>query len=444
MIQSLSQHAGVNLGKENFWRTAQGAPFLLANNPFVAFQGRQCQLPECLSFDPEAAIIRPGARDPVFRYNYDDNPLFQTAETLARAGLAPLAIAKGASRAAADTVTGTYELGVNLAGTAAYQQLAQHGATEQAEYYFGEHRQAAVAAGRGLLQLGGAAGSLLTGTTGDAQYELLAQAGEGFVGGEGTWEERLGYGGFNVAGFFVGGAEANVAVKARQAARVTAINAAKNAERGAMAAEKLGQTAATKASQAAQGLPAKVLSPTACEKLAASKSAAESATQSYLPYRRGVNYSLESFENHVGAAPVAAESAGLKLRLQFEEGMDLRAFNRKAEALRRNIAEGTAVSNVPHGVSDAARRSVTRQYRRDLVRRIDSFYANNAAARESALAKLRASDIDHILDLQLGGRNARGNLKTLESFTNQRLGSQITEQLPIGESIPITDLEVFY
>ena len=122
--------------------------------------------------------------------------------------------------------------------------------------------------------------------------------------------------------------------------------------------------------------------------------------------------------------------------------MDLSAFQRKVGQLRVFVAEEKAISNVPHGVSDAARRAVTREYRRDLVSRINSFYADNAAARAGALQRLRESDIDHILDLQLNGLNVRRNLKELHSFTNQRLGSQIGGQLPAGQRVKIVEIEV--
>jgi len=122
--------------------------------------------------------------------------------------------------------------------------------------------------------------------------------------------------------------------------------------------------------------------------------------------------------------------------------MDPVGFQRKVNAIQRNIDQGRAVSNIPHGVSDAARRQLTQQYRRQLVNRIKSLYKNNPTAMRNALNKLKNSDIDHILDLQLGGGNVRSNLKTLESFTNQDLGRQISRQLPRGEQVPVTGLEV--
>ena len=73
------------------------------------------------------------------------------------------------------------------------------------------------------------------------------------------------------------------------------------------------------------------------------------------------------------------------------------------------------------------------------------FCGNFAGVRWSevdALQRLRQSDIDHILELQLNGQNARSNLKALHSRTNQLLGSQISQQLPVGQPIPIIEVRV--
>ena len=60
--------------------------------------------------------------------------------------------------------------------------------------------------------------------------------------------------------------------------------------------------------------------------------------------------------------------------------------------------------------------------------------------RANALAKLAESDIDHILDLQLGGTNSSRNFKTLHSYTNQELGRQFSRQLPRGTRVPVVGI----
>lgn len=100
------------------------------------------------------------------------------------------------------------------------------------------------------------------------------------------------------------------------------------------------------------------------------------------------------------------------------------------------------MSNLPHGISDAMRRRITRAYRADVAGRIKSMYSNNPPAMQNALQRLRNSDIDHILDLQLNGHNVRSNLKALHARTNQLIGSQISRQLPTGRQIRIIDIRV--
>jgi hypothetical protein len=99
------------------------------------------------------------------------------------------------------------------------------------------------------------------------------------------------------------------------------------------------------------------------------------------------------------------------------------------------------MSNIPHGVSKGERSSATRAYRTKLTRRIESMYKNRPEMRENALRKLADSDIDHILDLQLGGTNTARNFKTLDSRTNQRLGSQFSTQMPNGRRVPVVGIE---
>jgi 5-methylcytosine-specific restriction endonuclease McrA len=120
----------------------------------------------------------------------------------------------------------------------------------------------------------------------------------------------------------------------------------------------------------------------------------------------------------------------ISINLKFKEGMNQRDFDRKIKVLQSSAKNGKLYSNVPHKVSPQDRRKLTREYRRDAVNRINSLYKNNPQAQQNALTRLRKSDIDHIIDLQLGGKNIRSNLKSLDAKTNQNLGGQISRQLP--------------
>jgi RHS repeat-associated protein len=65
-IQSLSQHVGINLGRGNFFATMQGAPFLLAHNPYVFALRNDCYRYEVLGFDANAPLYGCPNRNPVF------------------------------------------------------------------------------------------------------------------------------------------------------------------------------------------------------------------------------------------------------------------------------------------------------------------------------------------------------------------------------------------
>ena len=134
----------------------------------------------------------------------------------------------------------------------------------------------------------------------------------------------------------------------------------------------------------------------------------------------------------------AFEAEEVSVRLQFKEGMDKRDYARKIESLKTAEQKGSLFSTTPHGVSDAERRALTRVYRTQAVKRIDRMFADNPAAKFNALERLKRSDIDHMVDLQLGGLNTTKNLRAMESFTNQDLGRQVARQLPKDKKIPVT------
>ncbi|MFI0416534.1 MAG: hypothetical protein ACH255_20640, partial [Candidatus Thiodiazotropha sp.] len=151
---------------------------------------------------------------------------------------------------------------------------------------------------------------------------------------------------------------------------------------------------------------------------------------------------IETAQLPVSTQANASHSEGLTIRAQLKEGLNDKEFNRKVNRLEKAIDDGRVSSNIPHNVTDAERRALTRQYRKDLTKRINSIYKGNPASRENALRRLRDSDIDHIVDLQLGGQNVRSNLKTLDSRVNQELGRQFSTQLPRGIQQPITNIDI--
>ena len=133
---------------------------------------------------------------------------------------------------------------------------------------------------------------------------------------------------------------------------------------------------------------------------------------------------------------------GIVLRAELKAGMNAKEFERKINRLQKAVDNGELTSNIPHTITDAERRSLTRKYRNDVVDRIEKFYANNSVAKENALKRLRNSDIDHVRDLQLNGKNVRSNLKSLDSRVNQELGRQFSSQLPRGLQQKIIRIDV--
>jgi len=85
-IQGLSQHAGINIGKDNFFATMQGAPFLLAPNPYVFVSPSPCFRYELLSFDPDLPVYGCPNRNPIFTFDFSNDPTYQFTEKLLNIG----------------------------------------------------------------------------------------------------------------------------------------------------------------------------------------------------------------------------------------------------------------------------------------------------------------------------------------------------------------------
>jgi len=119
-----------------------------------------------------------------------------------------------------------------------------------------------------------------------------------------------------------------------------------------------------------------------------------------------------------------ADLAKLKNKADWSPEQIAAAERKKANILS-GIKNGEVKVKSPHGVTKAERQAITSKYRKDLVKRINSIYANNPTAKQNALRKLRNSDIDHMIDLQLGGKNTVSNLKALDISVNRSYGKQL-------------------
>ena len=133
-----------------------------------------------------------------------------------------------------------------------------------------------------------------------------------------------------------------------------------------------------------------------------------------------------------------AAPKGLKLVVRYESKMDLSAFQRKVGQLRVFVAEEKAISNVPH------RSTQTRRDARSLANTVAIWSAASIRSMRtmrqhgrSELQRLRESDIDHILDLQLNGLNVRRNLKAaafVYKSTAWKSNRRATSGRPTGQN----------
>ena len=117
------------------------------------------------------------------------------------------------------------------------------------------------------------------------------------------------------------------------------------------------------------------------------------------------------------AAPVA------EISLQYKSFMPRNEFIKKATALQE-LGEQWQLVKASNPV--ARDRSVTKGYRRDLIRRIwAQYHDSNPDFANSLIDRIRNPDRmqpDHIWELQLGGPDTATNLRFLDSDTNRDIG----------------------
>ncbi|WP_412794223.1 LamG-like jellyroll fold domain-containing protein [Streptomyces sp. MS06] len=131
---------------------------------------------------------------------------------------------------------------------------------------------------------------------------------------------------------------------------------------------------------------------------------------------------LHTYYVEAGATPVLVHNCDpVEVTVSYREGMPRHEFDKKADALQELSDQGK-LFKAPNPV--ARDRSVTANYKADLIRRVyDQFGENNRefadALKERILTRM---DPDHVHELQLGGADDASNLKMLDRFTNQEIG----------------------
>ncbi|HYG36918.1 MAG TPA: RHS repeat-associated core domain-containing protein, partial [Clostridia bacterium] len=148
-IQGLSQHVGINLGRDNFYATMKGAPFLLAHNPLVYVMRNDCFRYGAVGFDADGVLYGCPNRNPAFTFDFSNDPMYQFAE-----GLADIrGAARGVWRGGKDLAAGTFVLAENVLGAVAYNQVSRV-SPQMAQMLFGPQAEAFNQTVLGLGQLG--------------------------------------------------------------------------------------------------------------------------------------------------------------------------------------------------------------------------------------------------------------------------------------------------
>jgi ribosomal protein S15P/S13E len=106
---------------------------------------------------------------------------------------------------------------------------------------------------------------------------------------------------------------------------------------------------------------------------------------------------------------------------------DVRRFSQKIEALQDHIRNTQAFPNVRLKVSAAERKRITRQYRSRAIETAKKIYGRDPAALKVVLDRIRLYDVDHVVDLVVGGSNTFDNLKFLRASDNRGLGASLQQ-----------------
>jgi 5-methylcytosine-specific restriction endonuclease McrA len=84
-------------------------------------------------------------------------------------------------------------------------------------------------------------------------------------------------------------------------------------------------------------------------------------------------------------------------------------------------------------------KTITRNYRQKVENKINQTNLLNPQQKSQMIEKLKTKDVDHIVDLQLGGTNKITNLQMLDIKVNRSFGSQISKQIK-EDGVPIVEI----
>jgi len=138
--------------------------------------------------------------------------------------------------------------------------------------------------------------------------------------------------------------------------------------------------------------------------------------------------------------PFERKGEFVEITLKYKEGMPINEFNRKAKALQELGDNGLLLRAQSPVQRDS---NLTKSYKSEMIKKIWNQYSKvNLEFANKLIDRVKyRMQPDHVWELQLGGPDAKSNLKLLDSFTNWDIGTQqIRPQIrdfPVGTLIKI-------
>jgi len=132
-INSLAAGPGLNIGKQNFWRTAYGAPMLLNWNPNVYIPLSDCFRYEIIGDD--IRIYGCPAKFDVFQFDFTSGEAYQTAENLFEPFLRAVDVAGFLETELFDTLAGTAYAESYEGNSQLFADIAQNTQNYDADQY---------------------------------------------------------------------------------------------------------------------------------------------------------------------------------------------------------------------------------------------------------------------------------------------------------------------
>jgi len=141
-------------------------------------------------------------------------------------------------------------------------------------------------------------------------------------------------------------------------------------------------------------------------------------------------------EGHVTRRSLTEKEANdlvnnLKAPAKGATDQQLKYLKQKQNSLNRLAKEGklipTKVTATP-----AEREAQTRIYKDAVIKRAQALYRNSPEALKKIIDRINTLDVDHIHELQLGGKNDQTNLRLIDSSINSSVGSQISHRMKLS------------